>query len=82
MIIFYVDYYSPALVDSKCILQGVGQKLSTTVGVHRLQKKYFRLYTDHLEWADSYMVMGMFFCIIIAVVVLKNTYIYMHAMYS
>jgi len=56
----YIDYYSPALVDSKCVLQGVGQKLSTTVGMHRLQKKYFRLYADHLEWADSYMVMKMF----------------------
>jgi len=55
-ITFSVDYYSPALVDSKCILQGAGQKLSTTVGVHRLQKKYFRLYADHFEWADSYMV--------------------------
>ena len=60
VIIFYVDYYSPALVDSKCVLQGVGQKLSTTVGVHRLQKKYFRLHPDHLEWADSYVVLKMF----------------------
>ncbi|XP_065907289.1 beta-adrenergic receptor kinase 1-like [Dysidea avara] len=51
----HVDYYSPALVDSKCILQGVGQKLSTTVGVHHFHKKYFRLYADHLEWADNYL---------------------------
>ena len=41
---------------SDCILQGMGQKLATTVRVQHWQKKYFKLYSNRLEWADGYMV--------------------------
>ena len=38
------------------MLQGVGQKLTTTVRVQHWQKKYFKLYSNRLEWADGYVV--------------------------
>lgn len=51
-----LDYYSPTLARGDCILQGVGQKLTTTVRVQHWQRKYFKLYPNHLEWADNYVV--------------------------
>ena len=51
-----LDYCSPALTRSDCTLQGVGEKLTTTVRVQHWQRKYFRLYSNRLEWADSYVV--------------------------
>ena len=51
-----LDYYSPTLARGDCILQGVGQKLTTTVRVQHWQRKYFKLYPNRLEWADNYMV--------------------------
>ena len=50
------DYYSPALTKSDCIVQGIGQKLTTTVRVQHWQRKHFRLYPNRLEWADNYVV--------------------------
>ena len=52
----YLDYYSPALTRSECVLQGMGQKLTTIMRVQHWQRKYFMLYSNHFEWADSYLV--------------------------
>ena len=57
-IVYYycLDYYSPALTRSDCMLQGIGQKLTTTVRVQHWQRKHFKLYSNRLEWADGYVV--------------------------
>ena len=52
----YLDYYSPVLTRSECVLQGMGQKLTTIMRVQHWQRKYFMLCSNHFEWADIYVV--------------------------
>lgn len=52
----HVDFYSPALMDSDCILQGFVQKLNTTALISHWNNKYIKLYPNRIEWADSCLV--------------------------
>lgn len=51
-----VDFYSPALMDSDCILQGLVQKLNTTALISHWNNKYLKLYPNRIEWADNCLV--------------------------
>ena len=51
-----VDFYSPALTNGDCILQGQGQKLNTTALISHWNNKYMKLYPNRIEWADSCLV--------------------------
>lgn len=50
--------YSPDASFSDTVLQGCGYRLNSTAGIFSSwQKKYFILYPNRLEWADSLQVL-------------------------